>query len=338
MSSSLTREQQAERRRRKRQQRILQSAGDRLDRITGTAHGYSPSPSPSSSTSSLRSLQPSTSQHSLRSVSSVQDFHERDDLLAPSSVSQLRRRTYHEHAPASSASSSTAPFIESPHVVMNHASVSQSTPSLASPAPQPRSMPPMQSGDVPAPMDLANMLANALQQQMPGENQESDAPLPRQPSLLNTLMMRKLYGRPRGSLQDPALKYWNLLHFVSMAWLVFCAFYEEARAANPLSSSHWCALLHTQSNAMDAAYYPLFRHFVTLELLMYGAFRLYHPHDVYPAAPDDDFTLIASRLASPFKQVAFLFLDHRRALRHLSHDIFTVVFCAGLAQVITCLM
>ncbi|ORX61656.1 hypothetical protein DM01DRAFT_1332252 [Hesseltinella vesiculosa] len=320
--NQLTEEQKRERRRLKRQQRILQSAGDRLERITGTAHGYSPSPSPSSSTSSLRAIHTSTSQHSLRSFSSVQDFQgDKDDM-----ASLLRRRTFHESPSTSSSSAPPMPgetlgasptgASASPDLGFLNDLVSPSTSSTLR-----QRQPSLSSTPSPA-------LDDGLSGHQPPPMMDTSHN--KQPSLLNTLMMRKLYRQTRYHQLDPTLKYWNLLHFISMLWLTVCALYNKSSRLDS-----WPQLLREQN--VDTHHYPLLGQFLLLEALLYIGFRLYHPKDAYPE-PEDDFTLIASRLAAPYKQIIYTILDHRRTLFCLFQDLSIVVFLIGFSQVLTHLL
>ncbi|CAO3641227.1 unnamed protein product [Cunninghamella blakesleeana] len=149
-------------------------------------------------------------------------------------------------------------------------------------------------------------------------------------SLLNTLMMRKLYRQSHHHKLDPTLKYWNVLHFISMIWLTLCAFYAEWKRVGDLH--HFSSFLKEQNQIM--VQFPLFRYFITIELLLFGAYSLYHPKDQYPP-PEDDFTLIASQLPAPYDHIVTTILDYRRSMFCLIQDISIVVFMIGFTQVLT---
>ncbi|KAI8339930.1 hypothetical protein BC941DRAFT_418942 [Chlamydoabsidia padenii] len=317
----LTEQQKLERRRLKRQQRILQSAGDRLERITGTAFPdrISPCPSPSTSSSSLRpasvsSLSISTNNRTLRSVSSASSLHQQNTM------NDNDEMTVAEHFPASNDPRRRTYDTYSKPVLEDIKSVSTIPPILLEPS----------TDDIVEPSGLRNRLSSTKSSTTPSPIPQF-SPLKQRPlSLMNTLLMRKLYRQQHHHSLDPTLKYWNFLHFISMIWLTLCGLYTEWKHAGNLDC--FARLLHDQNPPVTQ--FPLFRNFIMLELLLFGAFTLYHPQDQYPL-PDDDFTLVASQLPSPLDYYITSVLSYRRNLFCLIQDLSIIVFIIGFAQVLS---
>ncbi|KAI8081574.1 uncharacterized protein BX664DRAFT_340744 [Halteromyces radiatus] len=204
--TELTDQQKLERRRLKRQQRILQSAGDRLERITGTAFPdrVSPSPSPSNSATSLRpvsscsSNRMTNSHRPLRAVSSVPSLQQKQQDFSMDNINNTNSMDVAEHFPASNdLRRRTYDTYSKP--IMEDIKSAENIPSILTESPLDETTP--------------SFLSPINQKQ----------PI----SLLNTLLMRKLYRQRHHHSLDPSLKYWNALHFASMIWLTFCGLYTE---------------------------------------------------------------------------------------------------------------
>ncbi|ORZ07593.1 hypothetical protein BCR42DRAFT_425828 [Absidia repens] len=356
----LTEQQKLERRRLKRQQRILQSAGNRLEKITGTAFPdrVSPSPSPSTSASSLRPVSTSStssisSNRTLRSVSSVpylqqqqqQPMLDNDDTRSVHGIETAehfpasndpRRRTYDTYSRPVMEDIQSATSI--PSILLPSSSSSSSTTAtdelgnkLASSTLTHRLRPVSASSSFPASTTTAaSASAPAPASAMPSFSPSKQRPL----SIMNTLLMRRLYRQQHHPHHlhslDPTLKYWNALHFISMIWLTLCGIHSEWTQAGNLEC--FARLLHDPNSPMH--HFPLFRNFVMIEILLFGAFALYHPKDQYPV-PDDDFTLVASQLPTPFDSYMTILLSYRRTLLRIIQDLSIVVFIIGFIQVIS---
>ncbi|KAG1054357.1 hypothetical protein G6F43_003629 [Rhizopus delemar] len=98
----------------------------------------------------------------------------------------------------------------------------------------------------------------------------------------------------------PANKYWNLLHFVSMAWLGTCAVYYEwlAHGVGGVSS-----LAKRDRSYYDAIHFSVFWNFVLLQLILLCGRRIYQPE--YKPTGESTFMSIASELPEPLKSSAY---------------------------------
>ncbi|CAO3595744.1 unnamed protein product [Absidia cylindrospora] len=347
----LTEQQKLERRRLKRQQRILQSAGNGLEKITGTAFPdcVSPSPSPSTSASSLRPVSTSStssisSNRTLRSVSSVpylqqqQQPLDNDDTRSVNGIETAehfpasndpRRRTYDTYSRPVMEDIQTATSI--PSILLPSSSSSSTMVNELGSTLTHRVRPVSASSSFPASTTTAaSAPAPAPVSAMPSFSPSKQRPF----AVMSTLLMRRLYRQQHHPHHlhrlDPTLKYWNALHFISMIWLTLCGIHAEWTQAGNLEC--FARLLHDPNSPTHP--FPLFRNFVMIEMLLFGAFALYHPKDQYPV-PDDDFTLVASQLPSPFDSYMTILLSYRRTVLRLIQDLSIVVFIIGFIQVIS---
>lgn len=184
-----------------------------------------------SSISSLRSVSSQTQQERRRSQIGIDNDEENNKIEVadhfPAS-NDIRRRTYdtynkHVLEDIKSVSSSTSTSTSISNI--------DNRPFLSAPSPSPS-------------------LANFMETSSPSSS-SSTTPFPSSKpkvSLLNTLMMRKLYRQSHHHKLDPTLKYWNVLHFISMVWLTLCAFYAEWKRAGDLH--HFSSFLKEQNQIM----------------------------------------------------------------------------------------
>ncbi|CAO3648103.1 unnamed protein product [Cunninghamella echinulata] len=328
--ADLTEQQKLERRRLKRQQKILQSAENRLGKITGTAFPdrISPVPSPSSSVTLLRHQ---SSISSIRSISSqVQQQQQERRQSQTVDINNNNNNNNNEenieiaeHFPASNDIRRRTYDTYNKPILEDIKSVTSSTTTALN-----------NSFLKPSSSSQSSLFSNDFMEPelLSSSPSSSTKPISKPPklSLVNTLMMRKLYRQSHHHKLDPTLKYWNVLHFISMVWLTLCAFYAEWSRSGDLH--HFSFFLHEQNQTM--VQFPLFRHFVIIELLLFGAYSLYHPKEQYPP-PEDDFTLIASQLPAPYDHIVTTILDYRRSVFCLIQDISIIVFMIGFIQVFT---
>jgi hypothetical protein len=231
----------------------------------------------------------------LRSVSSVPHLHPGQESITTNDIDELavaehypasndpRRRTYDTYSKPVMEDIKAASII--PSILLDH-SPFDATEDLESSGLRNR----LSSSLSTASMDTTS---TAPQAQSPISSIPPFSPSKQRPlSLMNTLLMRKLYRQHHHHSLDPTLKYWNALHFISMVWLTMCALYTEWQHNGNLDCL--ARLLHDQyapitdfvSKAFPSqlttltpfvSWQPLFTNFVTLELLLFGAFILYHP-------------------------------------------------------------
>lgn len=208
---------------------------------THLADRISPSPSPSTSASSLRpvsisSFGPSSSTDSLklRSVSSVPYLQQAQEPLTTKDIDELalaehfpasndpRRRTYDTYSKPVMEDIKAASIIPSILLEPSPFDANRTEDSESSGL---RNR--LSSSLSTASMDTAST-APLSQAQSPVSSIPPFSPSKQRPlSLMNTLLMRKLYRQHHHHSLDPTLKYWNALHFISMVWLTICALYTE---------------------------------------------------------------------------------------------------------------
>ncbi|KAI9030738.1 hypothetical protein CLU79DRAFT_883885 [Phycomyces nitens] len=312
--TELTEQEKLERRRQKRQQRILASAGDRLNRITGTAfpNRSSPTPSPSTSASSLAPSE-SLSKELPRSRSpSPALFGGAQPVLPadPAKRVQQQRRASDEDP----CESLGAP------------------PPLSANDPQIRSLEEFDAmlGLPPSSFSQRQPQAdsiNALNEMFGGQ-------LPFNPAMLANMQGQQ---QPTEVTNDPSRFYWNLIHVSSMLWLGIYAVYTEWSTAGlgRFASLLWMNPAESASNGFTGVQFPLFWYFVTLELMMQAAQMFFQQG---PAHSGSMLGTIAGQLPHPFSTVILTCLHYHTLWSCLVQDCCILVFVIGIAQVISAIL
>ncbi|GAA5816873.1 hypothetical protein MFLAVUS_010407 [Mucor flavus] len=105
-------------------------------------------------------------------------------------------------------------------------------------------------------------------------------------------MMRKT-NPPVAKSCHPANKYWNLLHFISMAWLGFLAVYEEISYHGFKQVVNLIKDPSLKENT--TVHFPVFWYFVILEITLHFGRSMYQP-DHNRIKEESTFTSIAYQL------------------------------------------
>ncbi|KAI8329832.1 hypothetical protein BC941DRAFT_442016 [Chlamydoabsidia padenii] len=298
----LTDQEKMERRRQKRQQKILTSAGDRLSRITGTAypHRSSPTPSPSTSASSLA-----------RSETPLQQDAPRQSSRSPSPAIFTRpltdrtvpSMTTNDDDP-SEALGAPAPL--DPFSMFNNTSLATGNP----------------------PQDLNDLFA------------AGGGGFPFNPALLASMTgggPTDASTAPMQQVADPSVKYWNVIHLVSMMLLGIYGVYMEWTTAG---MDRLAKLLRPDASEIytlthSGAYVPLFWYFATIELCLQSA-RLFYQQGTMPT--NSTLGMIATQLPFPLNTMITVLLRYRLIWSCLVQDCCILVFVVGFAQVLSALL
>ncbi|KAI8381029.1 uncharacterized protein BYT42DRAFT_530656 [Radiomyces spectabilis] len=303
----LTEQEKLERRRQKRQQRILASAENRLNRITGTAfpNRASPTPSPSTSASSLAPSEPQRLSPS-RSTSPA--------LLHKPSSETLRSRKQSPITPSR-----------------------QRRPSDADPSEELGAPPPLDLnlfGRTPSPFvgSSNNTTAGAeANPDMPDLSQLLGGQFPFNPAFLSNMQQQQ---QQQQTVADTSKKYWQLLHLIAMIWLGCYAVYMEW---TKVGIERFASLLWTNPNEMGHLAYadvhvPLFWYFVTVELLLQTGRMVYQKGTM---ASTSTLGALAAQLPSPFGNIVTVALRYRLIWSCLVQDCCILVFIIGLAELLS---
>ncbi|CAO3630124.1 unnamed protein product [Cunninghamella echinulata] len=135
------------------------------------------------------------------------------------------------------------------------------------------------------------------------------------------------------SSTDPSLKYWNILHLLSMILLGFYAIYLEW---STMGMNRLALLLQSNSGlSYSGIHVPLFWYFVTIELCLQSARLFYQKGGI---ATNSTLGAIATQLPSPFNNIITVLLRYRLIWSCLVQDCCVLVFIIGFAQVVSALL
>ncbi|CAO3631651.1 unnamed protein product [Cunninghamella blakesleeana] len=134
------------------------------------------------------------------------------------------------------------------------------------------------------------------------------------------------------SITDPTLRYWNLLHLISMFLLGFYAVYLEWSTAG---MDRLASLLQSNSNLYGGVHIPLFWYFATMELCLQSARLFYQNGGI---ATNSTLGAIATQLPPPFNNIVTVFLRYRLIWSCLVQDCCVLVFIIGFSQVLSALL
>ncbi|KAL0090787.1 hypothetical protein F4703DRAFT_1835137 [Phycomyces blakesleeanus] len=314
--TELTEQEKLERRRQKRQQRILASAGDRLNRITGTAfpNRSSPTPSPSTSASSLAPSE-SYSKELPRSRSpSPALFGSAQPVLPadPAKRVQQQRRASDED-PCESLGAPPPLSTNDPQIrsLEEFDTMLGLPPSSFSQQRQPQ-------------MDNLNALNEMFGGQLP----------------FNPAMLAGMQGQQQQTTEvtsDPSRLYWNLIHVSSMLWLGIYAVYTEWNTVGKdrFASLLWMNPTESISNGFTGVQFPLFWYFVTLELMMQAAQMFFQEGQAHSGSMLGS---LAAQLPHPFSTIIITGLHYRTLWSCLVQDCCILVFVIGIAEVISAIL
>ncbi|KAI9491347.1 hypothetical protein BDB00DRAFT_492706 [Zychaea mexicana] len=322
----LSEQEKLERRREKRKQKILASAENRLNRITGTAfpNRPSPTPSPSTSTSSLaRSETPQRERPRSRSPSPA--------IFASTSTDTLRSRK------ASTTTTSSVPPLP-PAAAAASQQTSQPRPADADPceslgAPQPIPSLSFSTSDGTTPSLEAMFAAGEAGVPPPNLNDLLGGQFPFNPALLATLQQQQQQQQQQqmDGPTDTSAKYWNLLHFISMIWLGAYAVYTEW---STVGAERFAGLLSASSpEGYSGIHFPLFWYFVTLELMLQSARMLYQQGNT--SSSSLLLSTLIQYLPPQMANAANVLLRYWIIVSALIKDCFVLVFIIGFAQILS---
>ncbi|KAJ8660824.1 hypothetical protein O0I10_003467 [Lichtheimia ornata] len=311
----LTEQEKLERRREKRKQKILASAENRLNRITGTAFPNRPSPTPSPSTSTSSLARSETPQRRSRSPS---------PFMGPSTSSETLRH----RMPASSRSVDPS-----------------ADPSEALGAPSP--LPPQPSlgfasTDTPLPPSLEAMFANATGAGGDGNTPPPNlndllggagGPFPFNPAFLANMQQQQQQQQQELQPDDGSAKYWTLIHFVSMVWLGLYAVYREWSAEGV---QRFASLVMDDQARYAAVQLPLFWYFITIELLLQTARMMYQKGNT--SSTSMVMSAIMQYLPPQVANGLNVLMRYWIIFSCLIKDCLVLVFIIGLAEIVSAVL
>ncbi|KAI8994531.1 hypothetical protein BDB01DRAFT_195622 [Pilobolus umbonatus] len=149
-------------------------------------------------------------------------------------------------------------------------------------------------------------------------------------NMLRKVDLENIQKRP----SHPANKYWNLLHFVSMVWLGLCAVYEEWSSYGTEQVA--TLLVDPTLKVTTTSYYPVFWYFVTLEIAMHLARKLYQPD--YRPRVESTFSSLVEQLPSHVQEPVLILQRHGLFLNALYRDICIVIYVIGFCSIVIALV
>ncbi|KAI8089259.1 uncharacterized protein BX664DRAFT_263269 [Halteromyces radiatus] len=152
------------------------------------------------------------------------------------------------------------------------------------------------------------------------------------PALLASMTGENINNNNTSSAaMDPTIKYWNLIHLLSMLILGFYAVYMEWAA---VGMTRMAQLLQATSNDIYGLSHsgPLFWYFATIELCLQSARMFYQQGTM---ASNSTLGALATQLPPPLNNIITVFLRYRLIWSCLVQDCCILVFIIGFAQVIS---
>ncbi|KAI8075089.1 hypothetical protein BC940DRAFT_224543, partial [Gongronella butleri] len=174
----------------------------------------------------------------------------------------------------------------------------------------------------PPPMDPLNMFGSPGM--MPGMQGMGMGPMAGGADGMN---MGASNNQNVSSATDPSLKYWNLLHLVSMLILGLYAVYKEWTL---VGVDRLASLLEHSSDYTLQGGQPLFWYFATIQVALQSA-RFASQQGTM--ASTSTLAAIATQLPPPLNNIVTVFMRYRLIWSCLVQDICVLLFILGCAQV-----